>query len=575
MKTVFHLLLAAFLLYPVGVPAQQPPRHHPISFVLLHVNDTHSQFTPKHMTFRFPDLDAPVLIPLGSVSRMAALVEQVRDRHPHVLFLHSGDMVQGSMYYTLFHGKADVQVFNAMKLDAMAAGNHEFDRGTPGIEILLDLADFPILSANMDVTNDPDLDKRIAPYVIKKIDGEPVAVIGLLDEHLAHISSPSARTRMLPVIETAQNTINRLTHQGIQIIILLTHIGYDKDLVLGASVTGADIIVGGHSHTLLGDFQKTGLVSRGPYPTIVQAPDKADVLVVQAWEHTRMLGQLMVEFCDAGRLTSFAGTPCLIAGTPFLDENKNPLDPQTLARLTAAVDQTPGICILAQDPAIAAITKAYTKKAALLGKTIVGKAVTDLAHIKVPDPYMPQGSQIAPIVADALKWRLNRSGLQVDIAIQNGGGVRTDLAAGDITVETVYELLPFENTLIVFEMTGKRIKTMLEDAVSAILDDRLFYGGFPYASGLRFRINPAGTPENRIVRCEIMDDAGDWQALGDNTVYRVGVNSFLANGGDGYAAFADLTGYDTGFIDTQAFIAYITEKKTIHPFPGQDYYEKK
>ncbi len=575
MKPVFYLLLAAFLLCPDGVLAQQTPGHRPISFVLLHVNDTHSQFTPKHITFRFPDMDAPVLIPLGSVSRMAARVGQVRDRHPQVLFLHSGDMVQGSIYYTLFHGKADVQVFNAMGLDAMAAGNHEFDRGTPGIEILLDHADFPILSANMDVTNDPDLDRRIAPYVIKKIDGEPVAVIGLLDEHLAHISSPSAGTRMLPVIKTAQHTIDRLTDQGIQIIVLLTHIGYDNDLLLGASVRGADIIVGGHSHTLLGDFQKTGLVSRGPYPTIVKAPDKADVLVVQAWEHARMLGQLMVEFCDAGRLTSFAGTPCLIAGTPFLDENKNHLDPQTLARVTDAVDQTPGICLLEQDPAIAAITMAYREKAALLGKTVVGNAATDLAHIKVPDRHIPQGSQIAPIVADALKWLLNRSGLQVDITIQNAGGVRTDVAAGDITVETIYELLPFENTLIVFEMTGKRIKTMLEDAVSAIMDDRLFYGGFPYASGLRFRVNPAGAPGNRIVRCEVMDDAGKWQAAGSNKVYRVGVNSFLANGGDGYTAFADLTGYDTGFIDTQAFIAYVTEKKTIHPFPGQNYYEEK
>ncbi|MCF8092019.1 MAG: 5'-nucleotidase C-terminal domain-containing protein [Desulfotignum sp.] len=550
-------------------------RHGPVSFVLLHVNDTHSQFTAKHTTFRFPDMDSPVLIPLGSVSRMAALVGQVRDRHPHVLFLHSGDMVQGSIYYTLFHGRADVQVYNAMGLDAMAAGNHEFDRGTPGIEILLDHADFPILSANMDTKNDADLDKRIAPYVIKKMDGEPVAVIGLLEEHLANISSPSAGTRMLPVIETAQNTINRLTDQGVQIIILLTHIGYDNDLVLGTSVTGADIIVGGHSHTLLGDFQKTGLVSQGPYPTIVQAPDKADVLVVQAWERTRMLGQLMVAFCDAGRLTSFAGIPCLIAGTPFLDENKNPLDPQTLTRVTAAVDQTPGIFILEQDPAIAAITMAYTKKAALLGKTTVGKAVTDLAHIKVPDRYMPQGSQIAPIVADALKWQLNRSGLQVDIAIQNGGGVRTDLAAGDITVETVYELLPFENTMIVFEMTGKRIKTMLEDAVSGIMDDRLFYGGFPYASGLRYRINPAGTPGNRIVSCEIMNDAGKWQTAVSKKVYRVGVNRFLADGGDGYTAFADLIGYDTGYVDTQAFIAYVTEKKTIHPLPGQDYYEEK
>ena len=309
---------------------------------------------------------------------MATLVRQAREQNPHVLFLHAGDMVQGSLYYTLFQGRADVQVYTAMGLDAMAAGNHEFDGGAPGMRILLDHAGFPILSANLDVSDDPDLAGRIAPYIIRQVNGEPVAVIGLLVEHLAKISSPSAGTRMLPVIETAQQIIDQRTAQGVQIIILLTHIGYDNDLALGASVTGADIIVGGHSHTLLGDFHNTGLDPAGPYPTRVTAPDGSDVLVVHAWEHARILGQLAVAFNDAGQITAWEGTPRLIAGP------------------------------IPEDSAVAAILETYTQQAAELGKTVVGKAAADLVHIRVPVPNMPEGSAVAPIVADALRWQLNR-----------------------------------------------------------------------------------------------------------------------------------------------------------------------
>ncbi len=194
---------------------------------------------------------------------MAALVRQTRDRHPHVLFLHAGDMVQGSLYYTLFHGQAEARVFNAMGLDVMASGNHEFDRGAGGILPLLNHADFPVVSANMDVSGDPDLAGRIAPYVIKQVDGVPVAVIGLLTRDLAQMSSPPDTLRMHMVIQTAQKTIDRLTAQGIRIIILLTHIGYEQDQRVGSSVTGADIIVGGHSHTLLGNFKDLGVGAPG------------------------------------------------------------------------------------------------------------------------------------------------------------------------------------------------------------------------------------------------------------------------------------------------------------------------
>jgi 5'-nucleotidase / UDP-sugar diphosphatase len=568
----FYMLL---LLILTGSPgwAGSAGTPKPVSFVLLHVNDTHSQFTSRPYALQFPGLETPVPVPLGSVSKIAALVRQTREQSLHVLFLHAGDMVQGSLFYTLFHGKAEAHVFNAMGLDAMAAGNHEFDRGTGGILSLLDHAQFPVVSANMDVSDDPDLAGRIPPYIIKQVDGVPVAVIGLLTRDLAQISSPPDTLRMDPVIQTAQETINRLTARDIRIIILLTHIGYEQDRLLAGSVTGADIIVGGHSHTLLGNFQDLGLTPEGPYPTVVTAPDGADVLMVHAWEHTRMLGKLTVNFDDAGKIVSYQGNPCLITGTPFLDKDDQPLDSRAQEQVRLAIDRDTGMALAEEDPAVAAVVEQYSRQVAEKGKLVVGQTEHPLPHIRVPDPTMPKGSAIAPLIAESLKRKVNRNGFNVDIAIQNAGGVRTGLRAGEITIETVYDLLPFENTLVVFQMTGQQIITLLEDALSSIIDAQRFFGGFPYTAGLRFRIDPTAGKGNRISGCQVMDASHTWHPMNNHTIYAVVVNRFLADGGDGYTAFNNLKGHDTGFIDTQAFLEYVSAEKTLDSLPRNSFFQ--
>jgi 5'-nucleotidase len=368
---------------------------------------------------------------------------------------------------------------------------------------------------------------------------------------------------MHPVIQTAQETINRLTAQNIRIIILLTHIGYEQDRLLARSVTGADIIVGGHSHTLLGNFQDLGLTPEGPYPTMVTAPNGADVLVVHAWKHTRLLGRLSVDFDASGRIISHQGSPCLIAGTPLLDKEDQPLDLRTQERVRRAINRDTRMALPEADPTVAAIAGAYSAQVAEQGDIVVGRTPHALPHIRVPDSTMPQGSVIAPLIAEALKRKVNRNGFDVDIAIQNAGGVRTGLRAGEITIETIYNLLPFENTLVIFQMTGQQINTLLEDAVGAVFDEQRFFGGFPYTSGLGFRIDPAAGKGNRISGCQVIDGSGIWHPMNNHKIYGVVVNRFLADGGDGYTAFNGLKGYDTGFIDTQAFLEYVSAEKTL------------
>jgi 5'-nucleotidase len=133
---------------------------------------------------------------------------------------------------------------------------------------------------------------------------------------------------------------------------------------------------------------------------------------------------------------------------------------------------------------------------------------------------------------------------------------------------TLYNLLPFENTLVIFQMTGQQITTLLEDALSSIIDEQRFFGGFPYSSGLGFRIDPTAVRGNRVSGCEVMDGSGAWHPLNHHATYRVVVNSFLAGGDDGYTVFAGLKGHDTGFVDTQAFLEYVSAEKTLS-LPGR------
>ncbi|MEN8209883.1 MAG: metallophosphoesterase, partial [Candidatus Fermentibacteria bacterium] len=184
--------------------------HQPLSLTLLHLNDTHSNFLSSMVKVSFPQDSVLYRLPAGSVSRIATVVDSIRGDAENVLFVHAGDMVQGSLFYTLFGGEADAALYNAMGLDVMCLGNHEFDRGSEGLRILLEDTEFPIVCANIEVTSDSLLAGMILPLTLIEMDGEQVGVIGLVVEDLFNVSSPSAETEILPKVETAQLLIEQL-----------------------------------------------------------------------------------------------------------------------------------------------------------------------------------------------------------------------------------------------------------------------------------------------------------------------------------------------------------------------------
>ncbi|MBN2608326.1 MAG: 5'-nucleotidase C-terminal domain-containing protein [Candidatus Fermentibacteraceae bacterium] len=532
---------------------------------ILHLNDTHSNLIPAGLKiYPFPG-DDRITIPAGSVARTASEIAAIRATGENVVFLHAGDLVQGTLFYTVYGGAADADVYNVIRPDVMTLGNHEFDRGSEGLAHLLDQLRFPVVCANIDVSSDSLLTGRIRPCTVLEVGGERIGVVGLLTEELQSVSSPSPETVLLPLAGSAQAVIDSLHGLGVNKIIILSHIGYENDLQLASQLTGADVIVGGHSHTLLGDFSRMGLDPQGDYPTVVQAADGRTVLVVQAWRYGQVLGRLRVEFDEDGSVEGFTGSPVILTGEPFLTGSGDTLSGPFLESFLAVLEEDPLLSVVPEDGLVAGIVESYSEAISGLEEEPVAEAEDDLPHIRIPGGNLPGGSMIAPIVCDALLWKANEIGAGADIALQNAGGVRIDIPKGWITVGAVYRLLPFSNTLAVLDISGQEMRETLENALTDIFDGGCSDGAFPYVAGMRFTALRDAPSGQRITDLEVRGPDGSYMAIDPSRTYRLVTNAFVAGGGDGYSMLAGRPFTDTGFTDSEVFIEYLEMMGTVQP----------
>ncbi|WP_176724192.1 bifunctional metallophosphatase/5'-nucleotidase [Desulfoplanes formicivorans] len=541
---------------------------------IMHLNDTHSHLTSLEDQSILLD-GVKTSVDMGGLARIRTRVEQIRSQHAHTLLLHAGDAVQGTLFFTRYQGDADVAALNLLGVDAMAVGNHEFDKGPQLLARWADKADFPLLGANVDVSGEPRLQGKIRPYVIKTLGGHQVGIIGLTTPETAFVSSPGETVQFDDVAATARNMITELKGQGVNKIIALTHLGYEQDMALARGVDGIDLIVGGHSHSLLGENRDLGMTVDGPYPTRVTSPDGSPVYIVQAWAKARELGTLGVKFNGEGVIEAWEADPVIVLGDRFKRKDgsgkKIMMTGKAHKMILDAINDTAGMAVVEPDQTMAALIAPYAEGVKEMATEVVARVAEDLDHVRVPgfDRYgkrddCPNGSLVAPLVADSLLWKANAHGLRADLALQNAGGVRTSLHEGGLTVGHVYTLLPFGNTLVVLELSGREVHLAIEQGVDAALHGNA--GAFPYPSHARFLLHPGASKGSRVTDMEIRDADGVWQPLDADRIYRVAVNSYMARGGDRYHVLEQSVKkrYDTGFVDAQTFLEYAAHRNILH-----------
>ena len=259
----------------------------PQQLVVLHTNDTHSFLDP------FP-ADHPRYPGQGGAARRAALVEQIRQQHEHVLLLDSGDFFQGTPYFNFFGGEIEVKTMSALKYDVATIGNHDFDNGVDGLAKQLKHATFELVSANYDVAPQ-DLAQHVNPSTTRQMGETKVGIFGLGIE-LTGLVLPAWHEGVTyqDPIAVAKQTVSKLKDQGCQLIICLSHLGYKydgdrvSDLALANEVSGIDLILGGHTHTFMRD------------PKIVKQSATSQTLIHQVgWAGLR-LGRIDILFSREG-----------------------------------------------------------------------------------------------------------------------------------------------------------------------------------------------------------------------------------------------------------------------------------
>ncbi|BDQ38558.1 bifunctional metallophosphatase/5'-nucleotidase [Pseudodesulfovibrio nedwellii] len=541
---------------------------------VLHVNDSHSYLDATKDTLKPEGKSTSVKI--GAWARLQTAVSRVRGQAQNVALLHAGDAVQGDLYFMKYGGRPEMEFLNRLDFTAMTLGNHEFDKGPDFLAGFLKYTKVPVVSANIDASAIPILASKIMPYFITSYGGEKVGIIGLTTKETAIISSPG-NIVFADEAETARQYIKELEAQGINKIILLTHVGLDADKRLAATVSGVDIIVGGHSHSLLGDsvaMEELGEEPDGTYPVVVKGVDGNDVYVVTAWKWGRVLGRLDVTFDDIGRVTAVKGNPVMLLADTFKRKNKDKkkveLEGVEREEMLALVKKSPVARVVSKDNASEAFLEPFREGVNAMRTDVIGIAAQTLSHIRVPGVdesglSLPHGSLIAPIVCQSMLAKMASTGEDVDIALLNGGGVRDSIPRGNITVGTAYTLMPFSNTLNVMDMTGAQVKRALEIGVTRGA------GAFPYVGGARYTADMNKSEGNRITRLEVKGGGDQWKLLDVERTYRVVTNSYLAGGGDGYVVMKDvLKRYDTGFVDAVAFIEYVKAMKTLLPIESAD-----
>ena len=298
-----------------------------------------------------------------------------------------------------------------------------------------------------------------------------------------------------------------LEAQGVNKIIALTHVGLPADLRIAAAVPGIDAVVGGHSHTYL---SATDQRRDGAYPTYASQDDGTLVPVVQAYAYSKYVGHLKLTFSDDGKLLEAGGN------TILLDASVTP-DPEIAARvaeLAGPIEELKARVIGSADEVIE-------------GDRAVCRAME---------------CAMGNLVADAMLDRVKDQG--VTIAIQNGGGLRASIDAGEVTMGEVLTVLPFQNTLSTFEVSGAVIKAALENGVSQVEEGA---GRFPQVAGMAFTWDPDAAPGSRIVEVMVAD-GGAMVPLDEAKVYKVVTNNYVRGGGDGYRMFSgdDKNAYDYG-----------------------------
>ncbi|HPJ16725.1 MAG TPA: bifunctional UDP-sugar hydrolase/5'-nucleotidase [Candidatus Woesebacteria bacterium] len=369
-------------------------------FTILHSNDMHGDF--------LAEIGGKPGQTIGGLALLSAYINKVRSEEKNVLYVISGDMVQGSLIDTEYKGISTIEIMNYLAPDVVALGNHEFDYGLPHLLFLEKMANFPIVNANLYIKN---YGRRLMnPYKIIKKDGFEILFTGIITEKVIDSITQDKLIGSFISLEEASSEVGKICtaykNDDIDLTILLTHIGFESDKQLASMLKpewGVDLIIGGHSHTLL------------------TTPEKINnILITQAGTSTNQVGRYDIVVDDA---------------------TNSVVDYQwQLVPITSDV--------VAPDQKLLDFIQSFKNEVDTKYSAILTKLSSELTH-----PQREIETSIGNLIADAFAYQS-----QADIALVGSGSIRIKQLGPVVTLNDLMCCFPYNDSCQKITITGHQLK---------------------------------------------------------------------------------------------------------------------
>lgn len=494
-----------------------------VRITFLHTADIHSRLYPYNFDPSFTDNELGLEDdsgPYGGAAQIAYIVKRERARANRVIHLDTGDSFQGAVVFNEYSGEVEFRTLSAMGLDGAVLANHEFDKGAANIAAQsAGWANFPLLAANYDFMDADlpyatELENLVKPTVMFDLDGVRVGVVGLgnisslnsLDE-----ASNSLGIKVRDIGDVVPQYANLLRDQGADLVVLISHMGVYEDIAIARQFPEIDLILGGHNHVAL-----------DPSLVVTNEVTGKRIPIVHSGAFAKYVGRLDVVVKDRELLSH--------------DYSLFPID--------ASVPE---------DPEVKEILDEYEQKLAQeynLEQTI-GYADEQLTR------YGTTGgdSMLGNFSADAMR---SFPGVETQIALTNTLGIRSDIPAGAITLDALYNAMPFDNTVTTMFLSGREVQELL-DYVSYRSSER-GCSSQAQVSGIRFTMDCA----NQVARDIYINGA----PLDPDGTYELATNNYIARGGSGFEVLQrNTTQIDTGISIRDVVKSAIIQYQSL-PQPG-------
>ncbi|XP_008212356.1 apyrase isoform X1 [Nasonia vitripennis] len=484
------LLLLFFAFVCLSLPFNKVVSDKSFELSIIHFSDFHARYVPVSPSGGLCHENEKCV---GGIARVANIVQRLKQIRKNAIFLNAGDCFEGTLYYGIYRGNVTAYFMNELPHDAMTIGNHDFDDEVSGLASFLKQLRAPIVATNIDRSQEAELRDLYTNSTVISKGGKNIGIIGAIFSGTDKISSTTGKVKFLNEVETINLEARKLKARGVNIILVLSHCGIDRDKIIASNCADVDVIVGGHSHILLynGKAPSNDIVY-DKYPVVIsQKGSDRKVLIVHASAFTKYMGDIRIVFDEDDEVAHWEGDPI------YLDSS------------------------VQEDQTIVKELEPWSIEVDKIGKRVIGET-----KVFLNDSCYAGECNLANLITDAMVYMYSTNS---SIALTTALHTKNSIPVGPILYEDLYMASPYNGTWDLIELQGKDLLQVLEDNVAISSDNSSFVNlKLLHWSGLKVTYNLSNEKSKLVsakIRC--LECKGKFEDIDVNKWYPIVVSDYL------------------------------------------------